>query len=549
MFRTLRSKLIFSYAAIAVLSLLLTLVGTLGLARDAAQRNGYRTLNQKKELALPFIKIVVAEQRRYVPQATLAGVTKTIQNAGLRIMLLDPKTLKLQEDTGAANSNKPEAAGTMPLNFTKGDLRAQKLLGQKDEAVQGTFRFDGESQTYQYVAQRIVVSSLRNSVLGNATTPATPATPGAPRGQTGGELVPPAVFVVVLAQPEPQLLNGTGNGGLSELVGLILASVGIALLVSLIVAYVLSGSISRPVARLAGAAAAMARGDYTYRLPVRGRDELSTLTGEFNSMAAEVGRAHQMQRDFTANVSHDLKTPLTSIQGFSQAMLDGAIRDEAGYRQAAAIINTEAQRMARLVNQLLNLSHLQNGLMTLEMQPTQPGQIITQLVLAMQPQAQEAGIELSVHSQSAGATVLADVDRLKQALSNLMDNAIKYTPRGGKVTLGLRDVPNGVEISVADTGAGIPPEELDRVMERFYQVDKSRSSAQGRSIGLGLAIAREIIHAHNGELKVESTLDAGTTVRIVLPSGASHVSPVSRSLIPRLTRKPKIQELEPANRE
>ncbi|MBF6614405.1 MAG: HAMP domain-containing protein [Chloroflexi bacterium] len=542
MFHTLRSKLIFSYAAIAVLSLLLTLVGTLGLARDAAERNGYRTLNQKKELALPFIKIVVAEQRRYVPQATLAGVTKTIQNAGLRIMLLDPKTLKLQEDTGAANSNKPEAAGTMPLNFTKGDLRAQKLLGQKDEAVQGTFRFDGESQTYQYVAQRIVVSSLRNSVLGNA------ATSGTPRAQTGGELVPPAVFVVVLAQPGPQLLNGTGNGGLSELVGLVLASVGIALLVSLIVAYILSGSISRPVARLAGAAAAMARGDYSYRLPVRGRDELSTLTGEFNSMAAEVGRAHQMQRDFTANVSHDLKTPLTSIQGFSQAMLDGAIRDEAGYRQAAAIINTEAQRMSRLVNQLLNLSHLQNGLMALEMQPTQPGQIITQLVLAMQPQAQEAGIALGVHSQSAGSVVLADVDRLKQALSNLIDNAIKYTPRGGKVTLGLRDVADGVEISVADTGAGIPPEELNRVMERFYQVDKSRSSAQGRSIGLGLAIAREIIHAHNGQLKVESALDAGTTVRIVLPASASHLSPVTRSLMPRLTRKPKTQELEPANR-
>lgn len=545
MFRTLRSRLIFSYAAIAVLSLLLTLVGTLGLARDAAERNGYRTLNQKKELALPFIKIVVAEQRRYVPQATLAGVTKTIQNAGLRIMLLDPKTLKLQEDTGAANSNKPEAAGTMPLNFTKGDLRAQKLLGQKDEAVQGTFRFDGESQTYQYVAQRIVVSSLRNSVLGNA---ATTGTPGTPKGQTGGELVPPAVFVVVLAQPEPQLLNGTGNGGLSELVGLVLASVGIALLVSLIVAYILSGSISRPVARLAGAAAAMARGDYSYRLPVRGRDELSTLTGEFNSMAAEVGHAHQMQRDFTANVSHDLKTPLTSIQGFSQAMLDGAIRDEAGYRQAAAIINTEAQRMSRLVNQLLNLSHLQNGLMALEMQPTQPGQIITQLVLAMQPQAQEAGIALGVHSQSAGSMVLADVDRLKQALSNLIDNAIKYTPRGGKVTLGLRDVADGVEISVADTGAGIPPEELNRVMERFYQVDKSRSSAQGRSIGLGLAIAREIIHAHNGQLKVESAMDAGTTVRIVLPASASYLSPVTRSLMPRLTRKPKTQELEPANR-
>jgi len=293
----------------------------------------------------------------------------------------------------------------------------------------------------------------------------------------------------------------------------------VALLLSLVVAYALARSISRPIARLAAGAEAMAHGDYGQRLPVEGRDELAALTQRFNEMAAEVGRAHRMERDFVANVSHDLKTPLTSIQGFSQAMLDGAIVDEAGYRQAGEIINSEAQRMSRLVSELLGLSHLQSGLDALETRPVELGALLSQLMMAMQPQATNAGVELKLALRERHPIwVLASEDRLKQAFCNLIDNALKFTSPGGRVTLEAREAGSIAEVLVRDTGQGIPAEDLPRIMERFYQVDKSRSSFEGRSAGLGLAIARDIVRAHNGEISIHSEMGAGTTVRVELPA-------------------------------
>jgi signal transduction histidine kinase len=287
-----------------------------------------------------------------------------------------------------------------------------------------------------------------------------------------------------------------------------------------VVAYFLARSISGPVSRLAEAAAAVSRGDYTGRLPVQGHDEIATLTRRFNVMAEEVGNTHRVQRDFVANVSHDLKTPLTSIQGFSQAMLDGSIRDEAGFKQAAGIINTEAQRMSRMVSQLLSLTQLQSGLRTLELRPVELGPLLGQLVLAMQPQASEAGVDLVAKFGLSSALVLGHADMLKQALGNLIDNALKHTPRGGTITLSLLPASNGVEVQVSDTGEGIPPADLQRVMERFYQVDKARGPGQERSLGLGLAIAREIIETHHGQIRIESAEGKGTTVAVSLPTKA-----------------------------
>jgi signal transduction histidine kinase len=152
------------------------------------------------------------------------------------------------------------------------------------------------------------------------------------------------------------------------------------------------------------------------------------------------------------------------------------------------------------------------------MQPVQLGELLSQLVLAMQPQAQAAGVELFARFSAPGAVTLADPDRLKEAFGNLIDNAIKYTPRGGRVTVELAGSPQGIQVLITDTGPGIPPQDLPRVMERFYQVDKARSSTDGRSIGLGLAIAREIIMAHQGQIHLESVQGKGTTVRVTLPA-------------------------------
>ena len=333
---------------------------------------------------------------------------------------------------------------------------------------------------YVYVARYIRVSPssglLRGArILGLRTQPAMP-------NDKPAAAPTPTTFMVVVAQPEPQLRAVVQ--GLFDFFG---RAGFIALLVSLVVAFMLARSISRPITRLAEAAAAMARGDYSQRVQVGGRDEIATLSSRFNEMAEEVERAHHMERDFIANVSHDLKTPLTSIQGFSQAMMDGSIVDEEGYRQAASIINSEADRMNRLVTELLNLSRLQNSLNTIDLEPTNLAQLLNQMVTAMQPQTVQAGVALHAEGTMLPCVVMADGDRLKQAFGNLVDNALKHTPDGGTVTVSLEQAAQAV-VTVADTGQGIPPEDLSRVMERFYQVDKSRSALDGRARDWGLQL-------------------------------------------------------------
>jgi two-component system sensor histidine kinase ResE len=202
-------------------------------------------------------------------------------------------------------------------------------------------------------------------------------------------------------------------------------------------------------------------------------------------------------------------------------MLDGSIKDEAGYKQAAGIINNEAQRMGRMVSQLLSLTQLQSGLRTIELRPTELGPLLAQLVLAMQPQTEASGVELVARFALNSAVVLGHADMLKQAFGNLIDNALKHTPRGGTVTVSLLPAGNGIDVVIGDTGQGIPAAELQRVMERFYQVDKARSPGQERSLGLGLAIAREIFQAHHGQVRIESVEGRGTTVYVSLPASMS----------------------------
>jgi signal transduction histidine kinase len=522
MFGTLRAKLIVSYAAIAVLCLLLALLVALGLGRDYAERNGFATLREKRALAVPFVQLVIAgEQRRGVARLApqlLATATESIRKSGLRVLIVDPDTMTVQIDT----SMRYDEVGKP---FRSGNMDANSAQLYSTEGLEGTYRFPGEVENFQYIAQRVRPGpAVRAGLRGAIDT-----TPPAGTNGTTGDAAQTTPYIVVLEQPVPRF------GIFGDLGQYFLPAMFIALLVSLIAAVILARSISRPVSKLAQAAAAMAHGDYSQRLPVEGHDELAALTQGFNEMASEVGRAHQMERDFIANVSHDLKTPLTSIQGFSQAMLDGAVSDAVGFKQAASIINAEAQRMSRLVSQLLNLSQLQNGLVELELRPADLGGVISQLVLAMQPQAQKAGVELVARSGGVTPTVLADVDRLKQAFGNLIDNALKHTPPGGKVTVEARGMPAGLEVIVQDTGKGIPPQDLARITERFYQVDKARTSPDGRSIGLGLAIAKEIVLAHHGQIAVDSVQGEGTTVRVVLPADTSS-APQTRSMLRGLGR-------------
>jgi signal transduction histidine kinase len=235
-------------------------------------------------------------------------------------------------------------------------------------------------------------------------------------------------------------------------------------------------------------------------------------------MSSQVAATQQAQRDFVANVSHDLKTPLTSISGWSQALLDGTAAKPEQRERAVRIIHDEAGRMTRLVEQLLDLEKIESGQLELRREPVDLAALVQDVQRNLALRAEEKGIQLTAEIVPVPA-VSGDPDRLVQILTNLVDNSLNHTPPGGRVHIALKpDGDRAIELVVQDTGPGIPPEALGRIFERFYQVDSSRrrTSEQG-GVGLGLAIVKELVEAHNGRITAESQAGQGSAFTIHLP--------------------------------
>ncbi len=233
-----------------------------------------------------------------------------------------------------------------------------------------------------------------------------------------------------------------------------------------------------------------------------------------------------LRTDFIANLTHEIRTPLSAIRGYAETLLRG-VDDPPTQQRFLSIIERQSERLARLIDDLLELSDLERGLAPLRIQPLRPEKIVEEVVELVSEQAQRRGIELSVECEPSLPDLPGDRDRLHQVLLNLLDNALKYTPRGGKVKVlahsdGTADNP-GVRFVVSDTGEGIPPEHLPRLTERFYRVDRARSRELGGT-GLGLAIVKHIVQLHHGKLAITSQVREGTTVTVWLP-----VKPAGRS--------------------
>mgnify|MGYP005857553117 CR=1 FL=1 len=293
----------------------------------------------------------------------------------------------------------------------------------------------------------------------------------------------------------------------------------LGLAVAAALAVLIARSVAQPLLRMAQASEAVAAGDLDQQVPITGPDEVRRVAQAFNHMTQRVKANQQAQREFVANVSHDLRTPLTSIQGFSQAVLDGAASSPESIRRAATVIHDESARLTRMVEELLDLARIESGEWKLVQQVVNPALILRTVGERMALRAGEAGVTLKALTPDL-PDIIGDGDRLAQMFTNLVDNALKHTPPGGTVTLDGRCVDAHVELVVADTGAGIPPEDLPRIFERFYQVDKSRQRDAVRpGVGLGLAICREIAEAHGGTIHAESAVDAGArfVVRLPLP--------------------------------
>jgi signal transduction histidine kinase len=284
----------------------------------------------------------------------------------------------------------------------------------------------------------------------------------------------------------------------------------------LILAYAISRWVADPLQQVVHAAQTYPS-DEMKSISPRGPHEVQDLTRAFNSMIGRVESSQRSQRDFVANVSHELKTPLTSIQGFAQAILDNTADSPEARTQAAQIIYNEAGRMHRMALDLLDLARLEAGTADLKMSAVDVKALLQNVVDKFTPQAQRADIDLQLSIPSDLPALIGDGDRLAQVFTNLVDNALKFTSANGHVTLAATSAGAEMEISIADSGAGVPQEALPRLFDRFYQVDPSRASGEGHGAGLGLAIVNEIVEAHNGRISVRSQVGHGTTFVIHLP--------------------------------
>ena len=287
---------------------------------------------------------------------------------------------------------------------------------------------------------------------------------------------------------------------------------GMALLVAVLISSIVAARITRPLRAMTHASEAIAQGHYEQRIDVTGYDEVAQLAGAFNRMATEVGRSQRAMRQLVANMTHDLKTPLTSISGFSQAILEG-LPDSAGeYQRLGQVIHDEAEHMSALVEDLLYLSRIDAGELALTLDDVNIDALVQAMAQRFGYQAEQNEVALRFALQAG--VVRGDGRRLEQVFTNLIDNAIRFAPRGSEVL--LRSYRDGaiVAVEVHNAGPPIAAEALPHVFDRFYQGDPSRRRGHQ---GLGLAIVQELVQAHGGNVSVQSAAESGTTFTVRLP--------------------------------
>lgn len=297
----------------------------------------------------------------------------------------------------------------------------------------------------------------------------------------------------------------------------------IAFLLALLVVNWLTRGIVRPLKAMQETAGAMARGDYSASVKIETSDEVGNLGLALNSLALDLAKyiedlnqMEKLRRDFVANVSHEFRTPMTIIRGYNEALLDGTVDDPELARKYHLIMRDETVRLERLVNDLLDLSRLQSATVRIEKEKLPLSDITNSAVDLMKQQAEQKKVTIIVNTMQPLPEIWGNGDRILQLLIIIMDNALKYTPAGGSITVSTLLENNKVVMKVADTGIGIPTEDLPYIWERLYKVDKSHCRADSGT-GLGLAIGKQIIELHQAEAAVSSQLNQGTIVTIKFP--------------------------------
>lgn len=286
----------------------------------------------------------------------------------------------------------------------------------------------------------------------------------------------------------------------------------VVVLIVLAVSFFLSGTIIKPVKEITNAAEEIALGRLEVRVPKRYDDEVGKLAVTLNHMAEEISNHQKLKDDFIASISHELRTPLTSIKGWASTLNSSDFSNVDEFREGLEIIENETDRLALLVNELLDFSKLASKSTSLGIDALDVGEFLCEIRNQMNPRAQRQGILLELEVEDDLALIKADRNRLKQVMINILDNSLKYTQEGGHIKISGKSKKEEILIGIEDTGIGIPEDDLHKVKEKFYKVSTSFSGN-----GLGLAICDEIVRLHNGRMEISSIFGEGTRVDIFLP--------------------------------
>ncbi len=292
-----------------------------------------------------------------------------------------------------------------------------------------------------------------------------------------------------------------------------IAAIG-ATAVSLILGFFIIRSLTRPIQEITTATQKVAAGDLTQTVPVHSHDELGKLAASFNQMSEQLFRSREQRRQMTADIAHDLRTPLSIILGHAEALSDGVLPAN---QETFDVLYDESKRLDRMIADLRTLSLADAGELTITPRLVAPSDLLVRAAAAHAAHAQQKNIAIDVRNSSNLAKVFVDPDRFAQVLDNLIGNALRLTPENGRIQLNALQENSHVELHIADDGPGLSPAEAEHIFDRFYRADKSRQRQEDGGSGLGLAIAKSIVVAHNGRIRVESQPGQGATFIIQLP--------------------------------
>ena len=308
-----------------------------------------------------------------------------------------------------------------------------------------------------------------------------------------------------------------------ELFSIIIEAIVVGFAIAIALGIILSNTLLQPIRSMTKAAEKMSEGDFSSMIAVESEDELGVLANTFNNMASqleetleEIKKSEILRREFVANVSHELRTPITSVRSYAETLVDSDNMTSQMREDFLRVIMTESDRMAKIVRDLLELSRFDAGSMTFDFKELSLEQSVRDIYNAIALEAKKHNQTVNLELEWGLPQITGDKDRIEQVILNIMSNAVKYTPDGGTIDVFSGRKGKYLWIKVQDSGIGIPEEDLPRVFDRFYRVDKARSRDYGGT-GLGLSIANEIVMRHNGKIEIESSPGEGTTVTVYFP--------------------------------